>query len=200
MVNETPPEEKLLRLIRGKPKKSERASSSLEARPKEYTSIRPKKPHDFYRLGVALLILIVVFGTGYTIFESTLPQLGLKIDDLRETVTEDKMDKEPTEILSAKPYSYYSEYIDSRDIFKTDLLSGKGAGDSLDASLVGKLSNLTLVGIVLDKIPQAIIEHEKDQKTYFLKKGDSIDEVKVVDISEGKVTLSFEEEEFELKP
>ncbi len=200
MVNETPPEEKLLRLIRGKPKKSDGASSSLEARPKEYTSNRPSKTHDFYRVGVVLLILIAVSGIGYTIFESMLPQPSLKMKDIHEAASEDKIDKDSTEILSAKPYSYYSEYIDSRDVFKADFLSAKGITDALDGSLEGKLFNLTLVGIVLDDIPQAIIEHEKDQKTYFLKKGDSIDEVRVEDISEGKVTISFEDEEFELKP
>lgn len=47
-------------------------------------------------------------------------------------------------------------------------------------------------------IPIAIIEDTSTQKTYFLKEGEFINGVQVVDVSEGKVILSYDEAEYEL--
>jgi len=198
MTDHSSPEERLLRLIRGRPKKPKEASSPPKA--KEYIATGSRKTPDFYKIGIVLSILVIVTSVGYTIFESMLPQPNLEIRHLSESVSSDEIDKEPIETLSPKPYSYYSEYIDSRDIFQADFLSKKASDGSLDTSLEGKLSDLTLVGIVLDEIPQAVFEHEEEKKTYFLKEGESIGDVKVEEILEGRVTVSFEDEEFELKP
>ena len=194
MTDHISPEERLLRLIRGKSKKPKEVSGSSKTKEHVVTDLR-KKP-DFYKIGIVLSILVIVISVGYAIFESILPQPSVKIDVITESISIEEPDKEPIDIMLPKPYSYYSQYIDSRDIFEESFLSDKDS----DASLGSNLSDITLVGIVLDDIPQAIFEHNKDQETYFLKEGDSIEDIKVEEITEGKVIVLFEDEEVELKP
>jgi len=194
MADHISPEEKLLRLIRGKTKKPKETSGSSKV--KEYIVTKPRKTPDFYKIGIILSILVIVISLGYTIFESMLPQPSVKIDSMVGNISIEEPDKELIDVVFSKPYSYYSQYIDSRDIFEENFLSNKGSDDSLGSNL----SDITLVGIVLDDIPQAIFEHSKDQETYFLKEGDSVGDIKVEEITEGRVTVLFEDEEVELKP
>lgn len=58
---------------------------------------------------------------------------------------------------------------------------------------------LSLIGIILSEGNfQAVIQERGGGRTYFLKQGDSINGVKIKEISRNKVILSYEEEELEL--
>ena len=61
------------------------------------------------------------------------------------------------------------------------------------------LSNFKLVGILWSDSPQAMIENAKEQKTYFVAKGDRIGELDVKDIMRDKVILSKDEQDWELR-
>jgi len=211
MTDNITPEERLLRLIRQKTKRQDKASSLQDIQPKIATSAAYKFPirldkirnlsqrlfkfFSFRRINVALIILIIL-SIGYSLLELLTPERSLDQKELILSKREDDVDKEPITVSSLKPYSYYFQQINKRDIFNADFLSST----STDPLLENSFNSLTLVGIVLDEIPQAIIEDKKDKKSYFLNKGDYVGEVKIEDILEGKVIISYEDEEFELVP
>lgn len=56
----------------------------------------------------------------------------------------------------------------------------------------------SLVGVILSKPPQAVIEHAKTQKTYYLTEGEMLGEFLVQKITPGKVILSKKEQRFEM--
>jgi hypothetical protein len=94
--------------------------------------------------------------------------------------------------IETKSYSYYSNRMSGRSIFssgpyiQTDL---QGSGMEPSAELSG--GNLGLVGIVPGASPQAIVEDKKNQKTYYLVKGQSINGISVEEINEDKVVLEY---------
>lgn len=61
------------------------------------------------------------------------------------------------------------------------------------------LGNLKLVGILWSENPQAMIENSREQKTYFVSKGDKIGDVEVMDILRDKVVVGKGSEEWELR-
>lgn len=205
------PEERLLHLIRrhDKPEAENKPAPPPQAAVLENpVRILPEeaKAKKRFRLsfnfGVFnfLLVLGAIILVGY---------LGLEIFKLKEekitlslprpsSLEEDKKEEEPPE----KPYAYYSKEIGQKELFKTSILQGEekptaAAGSSTLADLS---ANLTLLGIVLDDRAQAIIQDKKTQKSYFLYKGNSIGEIKVEDILESKVILSYQGEKIELVP
>ena len=91
-------------------------------------------------------------------------------------------------------YEHYAEVIGKRNLFVPSS-EVKEKRDVPDVNLIGGLS---LLGIVNSQPAQAIIEDKKAQKTYFLYEGQYIGEIKVDKISEGRVTLSYGSEAFDL--
>ncbi len=92
--------------------------------------------------------------------------------------------------IETKNYSHYSNQIAGKKIFsaspfiQTETQSGPGSGEALT-------DNLGLVGIIPGADPQAIIEDKKAQKTYYLIKGQSVNDIILEDINENKVTLDY---------
>jgi len=211
MVDNLTPEEKLLRLIRGKAKKPAAGSHPQKTQQKIRAHIDPKsaiilkkslglsKIFTFNKISIILSILIIL-AAGYSIFELLIPQPSFNLEEYARSKREDGIDRESIQISPSKPYSHYSQQINTRDIFNAPFLSSRIADTSMDSSLERKIAHLSLVGIVLDEVPQVIIEDKKNHKTHFLNKGDYIGEIKIEDISESKVILSYEDEEFEMAP
>jgi len=104
--------------------------------------------------------------------------------------SEDKPKEDP-----AKPYSYYSKDIENRNIFKPLGRSGK---KGVNAGTMSIKENLNLIGIITGEELQAAIEDKSSGKTYFVYKGEYIDDILVEDILENKVILDFRGERFEL--
>jgi hypothetical protein len=94
--------------------------------------------------------------------------------------------------VETKGYSYYSNKMSGRNIFGGSSYiqtESQTAGSETSAELSG--GNLGLVGIVPGDSPQAIVEDKKNQKTYYLIKGQSINGITVEEIDEDKVTLEY---------
>ncbi|MFA4982288.1 MAG: type II secretion system protein N [Candidatus Omnitrophota bacterium] len=85
-----------------------------------------------------------------------------------------------------KDYSYYSGDISRKKIFTAS--SGDATAPKIGVSS-DALNDLGLVGIIPGDDPQAIIEDKKNQKTYYLNKGQSFDNFTVEEITESKVVL-----------
>ena len=109
-------------------------------------------------------------------------------------------------VFLKKAVSYYLEKIGTRDIFQMGIVQkvtgAGGAGTQMkviSSSILDATEHLKLVGISWSNDPDAIIEDTKDTKTFFVKTGQKIGEVKVQAIFKDKVILSYQGEETELK-
>lgn len=103
------------------------------------------------------------------------------------------------EAMQRQPFSNYRDLINRRNAFLApweqpkDDQSGEVISQAVDLS-----KELTLVGIVLDEEPKAIIESLKDKETYFLQVGETVNGATLMSIEEQKVILDFNGTKVEL--
>jgi len=212
MQKDINPEEKLLRLIRNKNKASisgvsETAQTPQGDKPKSILTPYQKKIPSFLsqdliknifslrKLKVFLISLVIIF-LGYGVFEILFLREG-SVEHLKPVEKVDlKAEKKETPIPSPQPFEHYAGRINKRDIFNPPFAQEQGTKSPYQE----QIANLRLAGIIVDKQPQAIIEDTKLKKTYFLNTGDYIGDIKVEEILESKVVLSYAGERFELVP
>lgn len=109
-------------------------------------------------------------------------------------------------VFLKKAVSYYLEKIGQRDIFKMGAVQKITGADGVQTEMkvtssriLDATETLKLVGISWSDNPDAIIEDTKDTKTFFVKTGQKIGDVRVQAIFKDKVVLSYQGEETELK-
>ncbi len=219
MAEEFSPEEKLLRLIRGKKRDESKPAAGKIEGPAEippttgiqnmkYSPPPNKTVADKWRyfefVNLALVIILVVVIMFY-IFDlvSSNPSFGrLHKSEAasrrpRPAISEPqnaKSEAQPT------PFSTYAEAIGKRELFKppkSEAVKEKPAAQKTE-SASDKLKYLSLIGIIGGERPQAVIEDKKDKKTYFLNKGQTVSEMKVEDILKDRIILDFDGEKIEL--
>lgn len=111
----------------------------------------------------------------------------------------------PIEIASLlKTQSYYLEKAQVRDLFSFGDTGAKKVvvfdkADEGPTELENMTQNLRLVGISWSDKPDAIIEDEKLDKTYFVQKGQKIEGIRVKDILKDRVILRYKGDEVELR-
>jgi len=194
------PEEKLLRLIRGQ-KKSQAPAPGLP-KPEQQAATRPKIEFGeiFTRLATPqnakiLLISSFIISVLYLIFVFIFPLFSDKNLNIAPEpsliATQDKDD--------IKPFEAYLEGVSNRQIFKnpSSAAAGAPAGDNISVN-TEIIKDISLVGVISGENPQAIMEDKKTQKTYYVTKGQYINEAVVEDIQEGKVILNYAGQKFEL--
>ncbi|HEC69950.1 MAG TPA: hypothetical protein ENI31_06695 [Candidatus Omnitrophica bacterium] len=105
-----------------------------------------------------------------------------------------------------KKPSFYLEKVRKRDIFKmASQVKEEKKPTSPEVkkasipSIAEKVKDLRLVGIAWSEDPDVMIEDTKLKKTFFLKRGDYINDLEVRAIFKDKVVLGYESEEIELK-
>lgn len=96
---------------------------------------------------------------------------------------------EPKDEILPKPIEFED------DIGNIEVVSKKRVSISKE----GVVKNLNILGIVAGDNNQAIIEDKQSKKTYFLYKGDSFGEFKVLDIKDSGVILEHKGERIELR-
>lgn len=202
----TPPEEKLLRLIRGRgPKPSPPA---VAASPKPAGRARHLPRHSLSlrehgvrwpRLAVGVLAAVVV---------SELIALGVQLTRPMPVITtppasaSDGGSREPARI---EPLPSLSEAA-VRNIFASPITAAPTpappapvvkTGPSASAKLLA--SRLTLMGIVSGEPPQAIIEDAQTKKTYFVSVGQVVvDGAVLQQVLDNRVLLELDGESIEL--
>jgi hypothetical protein len=101
---------------------------------------------------------------------------------------------------SLKEPAYYADKVTQRNIFKIGARKIAEARVSGDTSrLMEMTQNLKLVGISWSNDPDAMIEDTKTTRTFFIKRGQMISELKVKDIAKDKVVLTYDGEDVELR-
>ncbi|UCC95157.1 MAG: hypothetical protein JSW40_10200 [Candidatus Omnitrophota bacterium] len=147
---------------------------------------------------VAILIFVLIFT-----FVSTF--LGLN-DEVEAAF---KIDKKISEFRfhedsPLKKASHYLEMTRKRDIFELVSKAPKGTTveikkEEVVKEIVKRTESLRLVGISWSDDPDAMIEDTRSRRTFFVKRGELVNGVRVEAILKDKVLLSYEGEEVELK-
>lgn len=197
MKNNISPEEKLLRLIRGRKQEAKAANeSSLAAKYSLYTLFQKysssKNLRNIIWVLFVLSFIYLITSFAYPWFWSK--KINMPIDTQKESVSQKIEEKKET-----KTYESYLKTIANRQIFSssvsTDASLKPMPGVILDSDI---FKNINLVGIIAGDNPQAIIEDKKAEKTYYLTKGQSIGEFQIEDIQEGKIILNNKGQRYEL--
>ncbi|MFH1062323.1 MAG: hypothetical protein V1747_05490 [Candidatus Omnitrophota bacterium] len=110
----------------------------------------------------------------------------------------------PETISLLKPKEYYLQKAEVRDLFQMGYVKRKEVDfkeekENKVSPLAELTKNLKLVGISWGDDPDAIIENPELEKTYFVKKGYMIDDIKVYDIQKDRVILRYKGEEVEVR-
>ncbi len=100
-----------------------------------------------------------------------------------------------------QPYAFYQEAVQGRRVFGTlaPVESGEAGVPGPAIPTPDILGSLNLLGVVSGESPQAIIEDTTAQRTYYINRGQSIGDLKIEDIREGKVIIKRNGERFELR-
>lgn len=103
-------------------------------------------------------------------------------------------------VKELKPFSYYSEIIGKRQLFKIIAAaeSKEKSKAAPNAASLDAIKNYSLLGVIGGENPQAIIEDKKTKQTIYLQKGQSLGELKVRDLQDGKIILESGGETAEL--
>lgn len=178
------PEEKLLRLI----KEGQKTILSLPAKKK--LALKP----DLLLTARILLFFLITFSAVYLISLFIRPGNAFNKTALVNKLSRQEktgfIRKEP------KPYSYYAEQLPKRKIFASLKTYNQRKEDQVKSEDL--LKDIKLIGIISVNPPQAIIEDAGAQKTYYLHKGEFIKELEIRDISEEKITLNYQEQNYDL--
>lgn len=200
------PEEKLLRLIRGNRRQNVPAAANTAFTPETagLTASAPKalrlpqgfltriNPRQIVRWGFVLSGLYLIISLAY-------PWFGInkaKPKQLRPAAANGAVTTGASAQNAAKPIEFYLEGVRGKQIFGQAAQTQERAPQI--AAGIDIAENINLVGIISGANPQAIIEDKKNQKTYYVSKGQLVGEFQVDDIGEGKIVVSRGAQKFEL--
>lgn len=215
MPDETP-EEKLLRLIKGKSKKEK--SSDLKTHEAVGGSRKPSKKRflmsrkenildglarffknkdlgEINKILVYTAFILILFLFCDFVYGVVKPKKTYLKSLEKKVIKPPAGEPSKTEIKKKKA-SYYTSGMAKRNIFKPLAEKKKEGGRiALPSELI---ANFSLAGVIFDENPQAIIEDKRASKSYMLYAGDNIGEVKVKEVKEDRVILEYLGEDFEL--
>ncbi len=160
-------------------------------------------PLDVKLINHALTFLIFILAVYFlsTFFVSMIslrkaPRLEFKTSAANATVS-------PQEAMALKKVAaYYLEKVTERDIFRMGekKTSSADAGPQPPSSkIIEATQSLKLVGISWSSDPDAMIEDAKAGRTFFVKRGQMVGDIKVQAIFKDKVILAYAGEEIELR-
>lgn len=200
------PEDRLLKLIKGKGKKREdQEAKEASAAPslladsfnKAILASKLLKPAFLASVNKALLAILIMMAA-YLIWSFSfvkVKDIGPSLSGVQAPVaafTEAPRDK--AGLPKSKDYAFYSKDIGGKKIFGGSGAIESGAG----APSVEAAKRFNLVGIITGENPQAIIEDKEVQKTYYLNEGQSVSGITIQKIGDGRVVLSYEGKDAEL--
>lgn len=159
---------------------------------------------DIQAINTILLIAVIILAVGF-VFDFTSSLLGMN-NDIEEAfaVEQGASSFQFGEVVTLKNSSSYLEKARKRDIFKiaTEEPVMAAAVEKVPEKpkeILTKTKDLKLVGISWSNDPDAMIEDTRSKRTFFVKRGGYVNDVKVEAIFRDKVILSYEGEEVELK-
>jgi len=207
------PEEKLLKLIRGDKKSKEKPATEiasgqaelsraylLNSRTKIKQTEMGKRNRDYLKLVNITLVVILIIIAGILLLDTVMFNLRKEPVSGGATLRVDRTQAEriPQPEKSDNPANFSREnggLIETRELFKPRSPAPQG---KISEGALDRLNQLSLKGIIAGDKPQVVLEDEKNKKSYFLYKGDSVGNIKVEDIQADKVILMINGEVLEL--
>lgn len=217
MKDDISPEERLLRLIKAPKNRNIENSSRQITSSEKNTVVSPEIPaittkKDTKKITILnfkakyltifsvrnIIIYILVIALLYLIFSLAYAIVPIKTFKMPVIVSSRKIPQEEKiqEKKEIPSLEFYSKEIENRQIFNNPAAAQENKASA--AVTNDLLKNLSLVGIIAGENPQAIIEDKKAQKTYYLRKGQFIEEYEIIDIQEGNVVLINNGQKYEL--
>lgn len=212
------PEEKLLRLIRGERKAKDKIlpEKAVTRDEKDKTAVALSGPvaatrasqfrhsRNYSRfinisLIASLVIIAVVLMIDVISFNLRRPAYVGEVPPKAEVNAGDRTQNPPRPQPQKRVPSASSEgpeLLGSRELFRASPAAAAPA--RIPQAPFEKTKDLSLKGIIAGDKPQAILEDEKNKKSYFLYKGDSVNDIKVEDIQSDRVILIINGEALEL--
>lgn len=216
MHKDISPEEKLLSIIKGKrdnvqaeksaPREAETAggqentqfgnvldsyiSRILKSSFFKNNLFSPKILKAFNKYMIIVVVISVLYFISDILFVRPSSKAKAVISNFSSLVMPVPASKKPAQI-EANTYSYYSNRILGKRIFGAGSYLPTETSNGTEAGGEQAGTNLGLVGIIPGDNPQAIIEDKKDQKTYYLMKGQAVNDIVVEDISSDKVMIEY---------
>lgn len=205
MQDNTNPEGRLLRLIRGGHKEFSGSQVQMAkdvkiSQPKEIVQKRfsLSKKFSFDLINRILLAVFLILGVylAADFLINNSDKIKKRISSLNK-IRGGSLKIQAKALTPLKPLSYYVLPLKSRNLFAGS--GGKANQGSPSASFQKMVSKLKLQGIVFSgSSPQAIIEDTSTRQVYFLSLGDSIGKIELKKILRGKVKLGDNGQEAEL--
>jgi len=213
----TSPEEKLLRLIRGEKKIKDKPPAEKAVRYAEDGKVpaaaenrgapsrAPQQRSSWNRIKIVNLTLIMILVVVAAVL--TIDILSFRAHrESNLSVSKDKIEpvKPLEEATVAVPEAAVNndvpvpDSLPERNLFKIPVAASPATPQVADGSSYERLKNFSLKGIIAGDKPQAIIEDSRSQKSYFLFKGESVNDIKVEDIQSDRVILKVNGEVLEL--
>jgi hypothetical protein len=164
------------------------------------------KEGKVYRLDVKalnsilrLVVLVLAVYFSISLFLAMMNSKRILQVELKGSSDKQASDSKNSSFLKAA--SYYLEKARERDIFRMGM---KRTADSAltkgpSQKILDATQGLRLVGISWSEDPDVMIEDTKINRTYFLKKGQTVADIKLEAVFKDKVILSYAGEEIELK-
>ncbi len=205
MPEEFSPEEKLLKLIRGEKKEEVRPASKtqLRAHANQKPAKEEKRNHlKFVNFGLlavlitAVLILFVDVVSNKLKGPISVPSHN-EVTLRGSAVSSEDNNSSAAQTKHSGPSSH-SDTIVRQELFKSQAPETQAQYDKFPQAGSDVLKSYTLKGIIAGENPQAIIEDVKNQKTYFLNKGQTLNNIQVEDILKDSVIVSIDGQKFEL--
>ncbi|MEI8175580.1 MAG: hypothetical protein WCG78_01800 [Candidatus Omnitrophota bacterium] len=147
---------------------------------------------------VLVIVLAVVALVSLPVFLRRSPDLSAALE---EKVKREALPRR-SGVEKRPELDYFTGKMGGRNIFAPALREDAPVAEEGAAGQGPKLEEikgqLNLLGILGGDTPQAIIEDKRNQKSYFLTKDGSFDDIRVKEILENKVILVYKGQEFEL--
>lgn len=153
-------------------------------------------------LEVMFLVLgFCLIGTLYTSALRFKKAPDFKVKALQKTAQSENLQDSS---IFKTPLAHYLEKISARDIFKMgpkkrETPPLQNTGNAQGSRILEATQHLKLVGISWSNDPDAMIEDTRAIKTFFVKRGQMIGDIRVQAIFKDKVILTYSGEEIELK-
>ena len=146
--------------------------------------------HLSYSYFKKIIVFILFLSLAYLLIAFIYPSYGLKKLTLPEITQEKITPSDAGPIKTVEPYEQYSQDIGSRSIFDSGPAVEQAA--SVSNVSVDSMKDIKVVGIISGEKVQAVIEDTKLNKTYYVTKSQTIGEMRIEDIAEGKVVISYQ--------
>lgn len=199
------PEEKLLRLIRA-PKKNSPLSAGETAKAALPQGARARSGFKFSapwgkgvflanrdKIILGLFISSCLYLAGVFIYPFIFLK-GIKLPKVEAVPPQGSSEEALRQ--NAESLQQYLEAAGGKKIFGA--APGTAAGEPRSGAEVQSVKDINVVGIISGVKPQAIIEDKKNQKTYYVNKGQYVGEFLVEDIQEGKIIINARGQRLEL--